>query len=314
MARVAIVIVTFNSAAEIGGCLDALAVLSKSEAEILVVDNASTDSTRDEVRARNIRLIANPANAGFAAAMNQGVLATKAPLILSLNPDAHLVRGLEAMATCLEEPGTGAVGGMLIGEDGNPQTGFMARSLPTPAALIFEVLGINRLWPRNPVNWHYRCFGLDRMAVTLVDQPAGAFLMFSRAAWEAVGGFDERFWPIWFDDVDFCARLKSAGFCTYYHPSGMAKHAGSHSLRGLPLENRQRYWYGSLLEYAAKHFGSTAFRTTCAAVAVGAGFRAVMGFPRSKLKALEVYGGIVGLALSRAFRSPAKHLGKCCLI
>jgi N-acetylglucosaminyl-diphospho-decaprenol L-rhamnosyltransferase len=309
MARVAIVIVTYNSAHEIGGCLDALAGLTEAEAEILVVDNASADSTRAEVVARNIRLIANPANAGFAAAVNQGVRATTAPLILSLNPDAHLVRGLDAMAECLERPGTGAVGGMLVGVDGNPQTGFMARNLPTPAALIFEVLGINRIWPHNRVNWHYRCLGLDRMSVALVEQPAGAFLMFSRAVWKLVGGFDERFWPIWFEDVDFCARIKSAGFCTYYHPEAVAKHSGSHATGGLLLENRERYWYGSLLEYAAKHYSLVAFRTTCVAVAVGAALRAVSGFPRDKLKAFAVYGGIVGLALSRALRSSGKALG-----
>jgi len=311
MPRVAIVIVTYNSAAEIGGCLDALA---ETGAEILVVDNASADSSRDEVTARKIRLIANPTNAGFAAALNQGVRATTAPLILSLNPDAHLVKGLDAMAACFEQPKTGAVGGMLIGEDGAPQTGFMARNLPTPAALVFEVLGINRLWPGNRVNWHYRCLGVDTMSVSPVDQPPGAFLMFSRAAWETVGGFDERFGPVWFEDVDFCARLKPAGYCTYYNPLGVAKHTGSHSVGSLALENRQRYWYGSLLEYAAKHYRSSAFRTICAAVAVGAVGRAVLGFPRYGLKAFAVYGGIVGLALGRAFRSPAEHSGKCCLI
>src|ERR1700733_1752184 len=255
MPRVAIVIVTYNSAAEIGRCLDALAGLHESEVEILVVNNASADRTPEEVVARhsrgNLRLIANPENAGFAAALNQGVRASTAPLILSLNPDALLMRGLDAMAECQEQPGTGAVGGMLTGEDGAPQTGFMARNLPTPAALVFEVLGINRLWPRNPVNWHYRCLGLNPMKVSLVDQPAGAFLMFSRAAWETVGGFDERFRPIWFEDVDFCARIKAAGFRAYYHPAGLARHSGSHSIRPMPLENRERYWYGSLLEYAA---------------------------------------------------------------
>ncbi len=311
MPRVAIVIVTYNSAAEIGGCLDALAGLP--EVEILVVDNSSADYTCDEVVARKTRLISNPSNAGFAAALNQGVRATTAPLILSLNPDAHLVRGLDAMAACLEKPGTGAVGGMLVGENGRPQTGFMARNLPTPAALMFEVLGINRLWPGNPVNWHYRCLGLDPMTVALVDQPAGAFLMFSRAAWEMVGGFDERFWPIWFEDVDFCARIKTAGFCAYYHPAGVAKHSGSHSIRPVLLEIRERYWYGSLLEYAAKHYRSSVFRTTCVAVAMGAICRAVMGFPRYKLKAFVIYGRIVGLALGRAVGSPAKHSGKCCL-
>jgi N-acetylglucosaminyl-diphospho-decaprenol L-rhamnosyltransferase len=307
MARVAIVIVTYNSASVIGGCLDALKGLS--DAEVLVVDNASADGTRDEVTARGVRIIANPTNTGFAAAVNQGVRANSAPLILSLNPDTHLMHGLDAMAARLEEPGTGAVGGMLVGADGNPQTGFMARNLPTPTALVFEVLGINRLFPGNRVNWHYRCLGMDRMMVSTVDQPAGAFLMFSRAAWELVGGFDERFWPVWFEDVDFCARIKSAGFCIYYHPEGVAKHSGSHSISRLLLENRERYWYGSLLEYAAKHYRSYAFQTICVAVAAGAVFRAFLGFPRDKFKVFVVYGSIVGLALSRAFRLPAKHSG-----
>jgi N-acetylglucosaminyl-diphospho-decaprenol L-rhamnosyltransferase len=314
MARVAIVIVTYNSAAEIGGCLDALfGVVSGNDVEIIVVDNASADDTREQVVARGVRLLANPGNAGFAAAVNQGVRASKAPLILSLNPDAHLLQGLDEMGSLFRVPETGAVGGMLLDPEGFPQRGFMARNLPTPAALIFEVMGVNRLWPRNPVNWHYRCLGLDHMTASAVEQPAGAFLMFSRAAWETVGGFDERFWPIWFEDVDFCARLKAAGFRTFFHPLARAKHAGAHSIGGLRVENRERYWYGSLLEYAAKHYRWFAFESTCAAVVLSAMMRAVRGLPHYKLRALKVYGGIVGLALSRAFRLPARHSGKCCL-
>jgi len=305
MARVAIVIVTYNSGAEIGGCLDALA---STDTEIVVVDNASADDTRDKVMARKVRLLANAANAGFAAAVNQGVLATSAPLILLLNPDAHLVGGLDEMGSFFQMPDTGAVGGMLTDGAGKPQRGFMARNLPTPAALIFEVLGINRLWPGNRVNWHYRCLGLDHMTVSSVDQPAGAFLMFSRAAWQKLNGFDERFFPIWFEDVDFCARLKAAGFLNYYTPLGIARHTGGHSVEHLILESRERYWYGSLLEYAAKHYRPVAFKTTCVAVILGAAFRAVKGLPHYKLKALAIYGGVVSLALGRLFGT-ARHPG-----
>lgn len=306
MARVAIVIVTHNSAAEIAGCLDALASLPPGETEIVVVDNASTDATRAVVSGRTICLIANPSNAGFAAALNQGVRATAAPLVLSLNPDAHLVKGLAAMAECFDSSSekVGGVGGMLIGDDGVPQRGFMARNLPTPAALIFEVLGINRLWPRNPVNWQYRCLELDLVRVSRVEQPAGAFFMFARAAWQNVGGLDERFRPVWFEDVDFCARLRSAGYSVFFHPSAVARHAGSHSVDLLALENRAQYWYGNLLEYASKHYRPGAFRATCAAVAVGAAFRGFWGFPRHSFKALAVYGSIVGHALRRAIKGP----------
>jgi N-acetylglucosaminyl-diphospho-decaprenol L-rhamnosyltransferase len=301
MARVAIVLVTWNSSAEIGGCLAALKGLC--DAEVLVVDNCSGDRTREEVAACGVRLIANPANAGFAVAVNQGVRATTAPLVLLLNPDAHLVKGIDAMATLLETPGTGVVGGMLIGDDGLPQTGFMARNLPTPATLICEVLGINRLWPRNSLNWHYRCLAIDPETTALVDQPAGAFLMFSRAAWETVGGFDERFWPVWFEDVDFCARIKAAGFRAYYHPEGVARHTGGHSISQVSLENREIYWYGSLLEYAEKHYSYSAFQAACGSVVIGAAFRAAAACPRAGLQAFAVYGSVIGLALRRLFGS-----------
>jgi N-acetylglucosaminyl-diphospho-decaprenol L-rhamnosyltransferase len=303
MPRVAVVIVTYNSASEIGGCLEVFRKMTGLE--IVVVDNASTDRTRDEVECRGIRLIANADNAGFAAGVNQGIRATTAPLILLLNPDAHLLRGLEAMEARLETSGVGAVGGLLVDDHGLPQAGFMARNLPTPTTLIFEVLGINRLWPNNPLNWHYRCKGMDPMTAGLVDQPAGAFLMFRRAVWDELKGFDERFWPIWFEDVDFCARIKSVGYRTYYEPACVAKHSGSHSIRSLALENRQRYWYGSLLEYAAKHYSSTAFRMTCVGVAVGAAFRGVLAFPRMGFSFFAVYGSVVGLALNRFFRRRA---------
>ena len=303
MARVAVVIVTHNSGSKIGGCLDAVAgQTSAVDVQTIVVDNASSDATLAEVAARGVGCLANPNNAGFAAAVNQGIRATDAPLILLLNPDAHLVTGIEALTAHFEDPQTGAAGGMLTGADGRPQTGFMARNLPTPTALIFEVLGINTVWRRNPVNWHYRCLGKDPVILELVEQPAGAFLMFPRKIWERVGGFDERFWPIWFEDVDFCARLKQAGLAVYYEPNAVARHEGTHSIGTLPLEIRERYWYGSLLGYTAKHYTWLTCEGICFAVVLGAALRAVKGCPRYGLKAFAVYGAVCRLALGRMFK------------
>lgn len=301
MRPVAIVIVTHNSASEIGACLDAIRDLT--DTEIVVVDNASSDSTRDEITARKVHLIANATNVGFAAGVNIGVRATTAPLVLLLNPDAHLIGGLEALAAHFDDPRTGAAGGMLVGSDGKPQAGFMARNLPTPAALIFEVLGINRLWPANPVNWHYRCRGVDPMTATLVEQPAGAFLMFPRAVWEKLSGFDERFRPIWFEDVDFCARIKAAGLRTYYEPRAVAKHTGGHSITPLSIEARESYWYGSLLEYSARHYSPASFRVLCVAVLLGVGIRALRGVTRGGAKAVAGYGRVAGLAWSWFLRA-----------
>jgi GT2 family glycosyltransferase len=296
MARVAIVVVTHESADVIGPCLDSLASLPN--AEIIVIDNASSDSTCGKVSALGVRLIANPGNEGFAAAVNRGVQATSAPLILLLNPDTRLQTGLDPLIACFDDPNTGGAGGLLTGADDQPQTGFMARNLPTPTALAFEVLGINRLWPKNPSNWHYRCLGLNPMASAFVDQPAGAFFMFRRSGWQQLGGFDENFCPVWFEDVDFCARLRAAGFLLRYEPAARAAHHGGHSVGRIPFGFRERYWYGSLLKYAAKHYRPLAFGSVCLAVAVGSAGRAILAFPRGGLRVFEVYSSVIRLSFA----------------
>ncbi len=297
--RVAIVVVTYNSVAEIGACLDSLRGVSG--AEVIVVDNASSDATCAEVRRRNVRLIANPENTGFAAAVNTGVRATDSPLVLLLNPDAHVLRGLDSLAACFDDPRTGGAGGLLLSPDGSPQTGFLARRLPSPATLIFEALGLNRIWPRNPVNWHYRCFDFDPMVRQHIEQPPGAFFMFRRTAWEQVRGFDERFWPVWFEDVDFCARLKADGWTVCYEPNAVATHRGAHSIRSLSVEKRQRYWYLGLLGYAGKHFSPVIFRFVCLAVMAGAAGRAVAGVRWAGVRSLAVYAAVFQLALRSMF-------------
>jgi GT2 family glycosyltransferase len=99
-----------------------------------------------------------------------------------------------------------------------------------------------------------------------VDQPAGAFVMFRRDVWLMLGGMDERFYPIWFEDVDFCKRMKDAGFEIRYRPDVRAAHEGGHSAGRLASAIRFQYWYVSLLRYAEKHFAPARFRIVSAAV------------------------------------------------
>ena len=268
----AILIVTYNSAHVIGECL---AAAMATKAEILVIDNHSQDRTAEVVRGFPVTLIANGENRGFAGAVNQGVRRTSAPYLLLLNPDAILATEIGTLRDLLRNPGVGAAAGLLTSETGRIQTGFSVRRLPTPAALGFEVLGVNRLFPSNPVNWRFRCFDLDLAsdAVIPVEQPAGAFLMFRRQCWEELGGLDERFHPLWFEDVDFCARLKQAGYQILLASQVRAKHTGAHSILNMALEIRQIYWYGNVLRYSSKHFPPRGRKTVCASVIAGAGLR-----------------------------------------
>jgi GT2 family glycosyltransferase len=276
---VAAVIVTYNSADVIESCLEAL---SKMDPEVtpIIVDNASSDNTLDSVQGRSgVRLIANPENRGFAAAANQGEreagAAAENDFILLLNPDVELLTPVDQLTESAQRHGLAA--GRLVGREGRTQAGFALRRFPTPGALVCELFGINRLWPSNPINRRYRCLDCDCDQPTMVEQPAGAFLMVRRDVWKNLSGFDEQFYPVWFEDVDFCRRALDAGFEIAYVPSVMARHEGGHSVSKIPQSRRATYWCVSLLRYGAKHFQPGAFRWICAAVALSSVPRMFVG-------------------------------------
>ena len=130
-----------------------------------------------------------------------------------------------------------------------------------------------------------------------VEQPAGAYLMIRHAVWRELGGFDEAFYPLWFEDVDFCFRLCIKEYIVRFVPSAVAKHTGAHSIRKIPVEFRLFYWYGSLLRYAAKHCRPYARQLLCLAVVSGALARLVPEFIiHPGIKLLKIYGRIVRLA------------------
>jgi GT2 family glycosyltransferase len=291
---VGIVVVTYHSEAEIGACLDAAI---PSGAEIVVVDNASSDGTLTEVRRRPVRLIANSTNRGFAAAVNQGFAVLQRPYVLLLNPDSVLQTGLAPLCEACAQPGAAGAGGLLLDSAGHPQVGFMVRRFPTVASLSLEALLLNRVWPGNPVNRSYRALDLDYSCRREVEQPAGAFLMLRRAVWEELGGFDESYYPLWFEEVDFCRRAAARGYRLWYEPKAVAKHTGAHSVSQLTVEMRRIYWYRSLLKYSARHFRPTAFRWVCLAVATGSVLRMIAeSVLARRLQPMAAYGEVVRLA------------------
>jgi GT2 family glycosyltransferase len=299
MSDIGIIIVTYNSAAEIGACLDAALA---SGAEIVVVDNASSDGTIAEIARRGVRLIANSENRGFAGGVNQGFAALKSPYVLLLNPDAVIQTSLEPLREACDGRGAAGAGGKLVDAGGKAQAGFMVRSLPTPAALALEVLLLNRIWPNNPVSRRYRCLDLDISSRSEVEQPAGAFFMVRRAVWQELGGLDESFFPLWFEDVDFCRRIRDRGYCLYYVPEAVAKHTGGHSVPRLPLEMRLIYWYRSLLRYSAKHFRRSEYKAVCLAVVTGSFLRGIAESALNRsFKPMSAYGKVAGLAVRCLF-------------
>lgn len=263
-----IIIVTFNSARHIEACLRSL---NQPDWERIVVDNASSDATVEAARAvPGTQVLANPDNRGFAAAANQGARAARGDLLLFLNPDVQAQPGaLAALQATAANTSAGALAGRLLDSTGATQVGFTFRRLPTLATALAETLLLNRVWPGNPFNCRYRCVDFDYERPAEIEQPAGACLLVKRRAWESLGGFDPRFFPLWFEDVDLCRRLRQAGWTILYEPQARFVHAGAHSLAAVADRDRQLYWYQNLLRYFRKHHSRLAVAVLRVAILKG---------------------------------------------
>jgi len=218
-------------------------------------------------------------------------------MILLLNPDVELNTSVDPLEDACSRDAVGLATGQLVDLQGRVQTGFTLRRFPTPLALAFEVMGINRLFPGNPVNRRYRCLDLDLSKPSEAEQPPGAFLMFRREVWQRLGGFDTQFHPLWFEDVDFVKRACLLGLKIQYLPEVTARHQGGHSIAGMDWGCREVSWYVSLLRYASKHFRPYAYRGVSAAVVLSSIFRAVIGMLRWRsLRPIRVYAEIARIA------------------
>ena len=201
-------------------------------AEVIVVDNASGDGTVEMVRGEfpGVSLIANDSNLGFAAGSNQAIRASSAPFVLLLNPDTEVRAG--ALAALLEvfaeEPQVGAAAPQLLLPSGAVQRS--CRSLPEPAALFFDALGLSRLFPGSPTLGRYRMTHWDHNTRREVAQPMASALALRRAALDEVGLLDEDF-PLYFNDVDLCHRLRQAGWRIVFEPQAQVTHHHGQSTR-----------------------------------------------------------------------------------
>src|SRR5581483_5758690 len=288
------IVITYNSARAISACIESL--LSQAGWEIIVVDNASSDDTASLVsQYSRVRLVRNTVNRGFAAAANQGEKVASGDVIVLLNPDTVAHPGaLEKLAAALDDTKVAAAGGALIDEHGRPQRGFQFRRFPTLETMLAEVLLLNRVWPGNPWNRRYRCLDLDDTQAQFVDQPAGACLAVRREAWESIGGFDENFYPVWFEDVDFCRRLADRGWKIAYCPDARFIHTGGHSVSKLPFREKQAFWYANLLRYFSKHHGRWRTNILRAGILAGLAIRSVaslIGVGRGGVSRKEALAG-----------------------
>jgi hypothetical protein len=265
-----VVIVNWNTRDFLSACLAHLRTAlgaSSLRAEIIVVDNASADGSAAMVAEEfpEVRLIANRENRNYAAGSNDALRAATGDFVLLLNPDTQVPSGApEALLRVLEErPAAGAVAPALVYPDGRVQPSV--RGFPSPPALLGELTGLARLLPRS--RWGaYRPRDLPEADVAPVEQPMASAFLVRRAALNAIGHFDERF-PLFFNDVDLCYRLKEAGWEILYDPRVRVVHAGGASTRQVrPAAILQSH--EGLRRFYGKHYRGHLFWPAYAAIVI----------------------------------------------
>ncbi len=237
MSKVTAAVVNWNSGPMLKYAVESL--LTDEVEGVVVVDNASSDGSLQGIRSlrERIQVIENTANHGFAGAINQAFEATTTPFVLIMNPDAQATPGaVRALADVFDQhPKAGIVGGFL-------NDGYLPRPFPTMWSLMRENLGMA---PSRST--------LSGGDIHLVDQPAGAVLMIRREAFDQAGGFDEQFYPAWYEDVDFCRVVSEAGWEIYYHSAAVFEHDGGYSMEALGFERFLSTYYDNQIRYIRKH-------------------------------------------------------------
>jgi GT2 family glycosyltransferase len=242
----AAVIVNYNSAAYLDGCLRALTNIGTPPDEIIVVDNASSDdSLADLAIWPRVVVDASPRNLGFAGGANRGIARSEAPIVVLLNPDVEL------------DPGYGAALLRLFAD--NPALGAAGAKLRYPDSNLLQHAGadLDRVTLTSRHRGHREEDHGQWDEPTDADYVIGAALALRRTAFDQIGGFDERFWPAYYEDVDLCWRLRAAGWKVRYQPELSGVHVESVTL-GFSA-TAYRHVFRSRLRFALKHLTAEAW-------------------------------------------------------
>lgn len=249
-----VIIVNWNSKSTTIDCVnsilkDKLFVNSPGKAEIILIDNNSSDGSQEEIIELfpQIRLIANKENTGYAKACNQGLKIAKGKFVLLLGNDTVLKNdALYKTVEFLENRrNSGAAGCRLVYPDGRLQGN--CKKFPKLINAFNTYLSLNKLNYDYDMLW----FGYDKTVE--VDQIATTFLMIRKDVLDKTGGFDEQY-KILYNDVDLCKRIWNAGYKIFFNHTVEVIHIGSHSTNKAGFKVR-KIMYDDIFRYYRSNFG-----------------------------------------------------------
>jgi hypothetical protein len=246
----AIIIVSYNTRDMLRACLNSLSAAAEGlRYAIFVVDNASVDGSAEMVRQEfpNVDLTINPANLGFARGNNLAIARANARYVLLLNPDTEpepgsltqLVRFMDA------HPEAGACGPKLLNSDGTVQPN--GAKFPCLLREFLGVTGLRRL--AMPLYERKMGYGREDFDVLCeVDQVSGACLLVRSEVVRQVGPLDERFF-MYYEEIEWCRRIKQAGWKVYYVPEARVVHHWMGSARQVSKQMTAQLFKSQLLYY-----------------------------------------------------------------
>lgn len=231
-----IIIPCYNNARDTVTCVGSLRETLPADfaGEIIIIDDASTDATGSELKAlagsdKRIRVLTHSKNAGFVMACNRGAKAAKGDILLFLNNDTVLLPGWlpPLLRVFREDPKAGVVGGRLLFSDGRIQEA---------GGIIF----------RDGSAAHFGRGDYDTDAFLYqflreVDYCSGAFLATPRRLFDTLDGFDRRYVPAYYEDVDYCFKVRQSGHRVYYQPESTIVHFEGSTCGVDPTRGIKRY-------------------------------------------------------------------------
>lgn len=255
---VSIVIVSWNVRALLEKCLRSI-YRSLAEAhilaEVIVVDNASRDGSAEMVAQDfpQATILPNEANLGFTKANNQGIVLAKGRYVLMLNPDTEIMP--DALHSLLEyadaHPDVGVIGPKLVFPDGSVQSS--RRRFPTLLTGCLESTVLQRYFPDHPALERYYVLDAPDDEIQEVDWVVGACMLVRHEVIDRVGAFDERFF-MYSEELDWCYRIKRAGWKVVYFPASQVVHHEAKSSEQNLLA-RNIYFHDSKCRFFGKHYG-----------------------------------------------------------
>lgn len=253
--QLTVIIVNYNVKFYVEQCLHSvISACNNIDAEILVIDNASSDGSIQYLQPKfsEVIFIENKENVGFSKANNQGLQIAKGEYILILNPDTILSE--QAIENCISfynnQKNAGAIGVKMIDGDGNflPES---KRSFPSAMASSWKMSGMASLFPKSGFFNKYALGNLDENAIHQVDVLSGAFLFSTKKMLQQQRGFDEDFF-MYGEDIDLSYRIQKSGYKNFYLGNNPILH-----FKGESTQKNKAYvkkFYGAMHIFLDKHY------------------------------------------------------------